>query len=558
MKTAVQDVRKKFLLLLSAVVFSLILLEVAYRIWMGVSPFSLTNVRATRVVGNLMGTVVYDADLGWILIPNSSIDLAIPNSSRRYILNTIDYGIRKNGPNDNALRTGGMLAVGDSFTAGVDGADKDTWPAQLEAIIHRPVVNAGAGAYGSDQIVMRAEELLPIVRPQVLLVGMLDQDILRAGYSSFGAPKPYYTEENGTLLLHNSPVPVLEASGKTTSFVKNLAGHSLVVDRIMQAYDPIGWLGLKNQKFTRVGIDEVDITCELLKRLKRKTDELHVRTLLIMQYGGGFIATAAQRRDIAVQVEQCAGTMGYQIVDEFESLKAIANASFEEFRKYYYFLTENTWGHMSPVGNLHIAQLVAAALSAPSPAGRAVDYVTAPFSPGEGHNLLSNPEALDKMVLSSSVASLRKLTTSPTGRQGYRVAAIGPPGEHYLVLKAVDLAAGPYVLSLDVRADGTSHIRVQLIDTQSNGVIGDYDLTEKSVGTTRAGTAQGLRAGVQEIADGWYRSWLGATLPGGNTLILLGLNDANGKPNFTPQGESYQVRAIQLERGQSPSSYQPR
>jgi hypothetical protein len=38
---------------------------------------------------------------------------------------------------------------------------------------------------------------------------------------------------------------------------------------------------------------------------------------------------------------------------------------------------------------------------------------------------------------------------------------------------------------------------------------------------------------------------------------LLGINDTNGNPNFAPQGEGYQVRAIQLERGQSPSSYRP-
>jgi hypothetical protein len=168
---------------------------------------------------------------------------------------------------------------------------------------------------------------------------------------------------------------------------------------------------------------------------------------------------------------------------------------------------------------------------------------------------LSRSEALDKVVPGSSIASLQKLQSPLDEYQVYRVAATGPLGEHFLGLNVGELAAGPYMLSLDVRADGTSHLRIQLIDAQSNGVIGDYDLTKKSVGTSRMGTAQTLRAGVKEIADGWYRLWLGATLPGGNTNILLGINDPNGNPNFVPQGESYQVRAIQLERGQSPSSY---
>jgi hypothetical protein len=555
-KPTIRNVCQNSLLLLSTVVFSLILLEIAYRVWMGVSPFNFTNFRANVAVGNLMGTVTYDADLGWSLIPNYSVEIGIPDTSIRHMINTIDYGIRTNGPTDNVLRTGGVLAVGDSFTAGSEVADADSWPAQLEAIIHRPVVNAGVGAYGSDQIVMRAEKLLPIVRPQVLLVGMLDQDILRAGYSNFGAPKPYYTLENGKLVLHNSPVPILEAGG-TTSVAKTLAGYSLVVDQVMKTFDPVGWRGAKNQTFTRTGIDEVEATCQLLKGLKQKTDELEVRALLVMQYGGGHIAAAARRSDTAVQVEQCAEKMGYQIVDEFESLKAIADASPEEFRTYYRSRANGDFGHMSPAGNLHIAQLVAAALSAPSPPGRAADYVIGPFLPGDGRNLLSKSETLDKAVPSSSIASLQKSKSSPGDRQVFRVAATGPPGEHYLGLSVGELAAGPYMLSLDVRADGTSRLRIQLIDTQSNGAIGDYDLMKTSVGTSRAGTAHALRAGMKEIADGWYRLWLGATLPAGNTNILLVLSDANGRLNFTPQGEGYQVRAMQLERGQSPSSYRP-
>jgi hypothetical protein len=350
---------------------------------------------------------------------------------------------------------------------------------------------------------MRAEKLLPIVRPQVLLVGMLDLDILRAGYSSFGASKPYYTVENGKLLLHNSPAPILNASGERTSFVKNLAGYPFVIDQVMKTYDPIRWVDSKNQTFTRVGIDEVEVTCQLLKRLKQKTDELKVQTLLVMQYGGGYIVTAARRSDIAVQAEQCAGKMGYQIVDEFESLKAIANASLEKFRKYYiYEAKNNQFGHMSPVGNLHIARLVASALSTPAPAGRAADYLTAPFLPGDGRNLLSNSEALDKAVPGSSIASLQKLESPPNDHPVYRIAATGPQGEHFFGLNVGELAAGPYMLSLDVRADGTSHFRIQLIDTQSNGVIGDYDLAKKSAWTSRARTAHSLRASPRRSAAG--------------------------------------------------------
>lgn len=557
MKSALQNAAKNFLLLLGAIVFSLFLLEGAFRIWTGVPVFSPTNFRTDNTMGSLMGTVMYDRELGWAHIPNSSFEQVIPNSSRRYLLKSMAYGIRQNGANDNVLRTGGVLAVGDSFTAGSEVMNEDSWPAQLEKILQRPVLNAGVGAYGSDQIIMRAEKLLPIALPKILIVGMLDQDILRTGYSSFGAPKPYYTVEDGKLVLHNSPVPTLETLDRTTGLLKNLAGHSLVVDRIMKSYFPVGWGGTGNQVFTQTGIDEVEVTCLLLKRLKQKADALNVRALLLMQYGGGFIAVSDQRRDFAVQVEQCAETMGYQVVDEFESLKAIFTASTVEFQKYYR-MVGNAYGHMSEAGNQHIAQLLAASLRAPSPAGRAEDYVI-PFSPGEGRNLLPNSEALDKVVAKSRIASLQTLTKAADTHQIYRVAATGcRRGEHYVQLNVAGLPSGPYMLSLEVKDDGTSHIRVQIIDSKSNGAIGDFNLTQKSVGTSRAGAAGNLRAGVKEAEDGWYRVWLGATLPvGGNTSILLGVNDSTGKTRFWPLGEAYRLRALQLERGQSPSPYRP-
>src|SRR6185503_7626483 len=103
----------------------------------------------------------------------------------------IAHGIRTNGLGETEVRTGGALAVGDSFTAGSEVADTETWPAQLEPLIGMPGVNAGSGGYGADQIVMRAEELLPLVQPRVLLVGMLEDDIGRVGYSSRTAAKPY-------------------------------------------------------------------------------------------------------------------------------------------------------------------------------------------------------------------------------------------------------------------------------------------------------------------------------------------------------------------------------
>jgi hypothetical protein len=60
----------------------------------------------------------------------------------------MEYGIRKNAPDDRRVRTGGALVVGDSFSLGALVGDRETWPAQLEQILGLPVINAAANSYG--------------------------------------------------------------------------------------------------------------------------------------------------------------------------------------------------------------------------------------------------------------------------------------------------------------------------------------------------------------------------------------------------------------------------
>ena len=51
-----------------------------------------------------------------------------------------------------------ILAVGDSFTFGDEVKDDETWPAHLQQLLGRRVLNAGVSGYGFDQIVLRAEK----------------------------------------------------------------------------------------------------------------------------------------------------------------------------------------------------------------------------------------------------------------------------------------------------------------------------------------------------------------------------------------------------------------
>ncbi len=100
-----------------------------------------------------------------------------------------------------------ILAVGDSFTFGDHVADNETWPAQLQSLIGRRVLNGGVSGYGFDQIVLRAERLTAIHRPSIIVVSFIADDIRRNEMRRLWRhDKPWFALEGGQLVPRGVPV----------------------------------------------------------------------------------------------------------------------------------------------------------------------------------------------------------------------------------------------------------------------------------------------------------------------------------------------------------------
>ena len=56
---------------------------------------------------------------------------------------------------------------------------EETWPAVLQQLTGRRVLNGGMTGYGFDQIVLRAEQLVAVHRPSTVIVGFIANDIWR-------------------------------------------------------------------------------------------------------------------------------------------------------------------------------------------------------------------------------------------------------------------------------------------------------------------------------------------------------------------------------------------
>lgn len=350
-------------LLVGALLVSLLITEVLARVIDHQPVFALRNWAAERrTFLTSRSPNDYDPVLGWVFKPDQSIDPADPARS----LTTGKYGIRLSEPGADQLPSGAILAVGDSFTAGDEVGDRDAWPAILERMIGRRVINGAAFGWGADQIVLRTEELLPKLSPSMVIVSFFQDfqgDVSRAGLRVFlSANKPYFTLDNGALVPHNIPVPPYQGRPQETSRWLLLPSYSYLVQFTMDRLGWSNWWRIFSASYVPVDNDPIAVSCALLKRLQSELAEKGIDFLFVMQYGGSLHPVKPTRE--ASSVVACARAMGIDTLDLWDVLKAAHDRhSFADYRKLWASFDGNyLFGHMSGLGNRLVAEEIAAAL----------------------------------------------------------------------------------------------------------------------------------------------------------------------------------------------------
>jgi|GEM_PF-2147980 len=78
----------------------------------------------------------------------------------------------------------------------------------MERILETDVLNFGVGGYGFDQIYLyfRRTELQHSPRDSIYLIGLIPDDMARMLFKIRARPKPYFTVENGELIVHTAHI----------------------------------------------------------------------------------------------------------------------------------------------------------------------------------------------------------------------------------------------------------------------------------------------------------------------------------------------------------------
>jgi len=150
----------------------------------------------------------YDAELGWVNIPNTHIaDMYGPGRS----VSINGQGFRSTADFSAAVPPGKVRAVcvGDSFTFGFGVDDEQTWCRRMETLDSRlQTVNMGQGGYGIDQAYLWYKRDGGQIEHNLVLFGFINTDFERMQHDSFlGYGKPVLTVENDKLVVSNVPVP---------------------------------------------------------------------------------------------------------------------------------------------------------------------------------------------------------------------------------------------------------------------------------------------------------------------------------------------------------------
>jgi hypothetical protein len=257
-------------------------------------------------------------------------------------------GMRRNGDGPPPPGDRVIAVVGDSFTFGDEVDDRDSWPAQLERELQRPVKNGGVFGYSLTQAVLRAEAMLERFPVDTLVVSFIPDDLVRSTFGRRYTPLPWFELVGDGLELRGVPIDHEAGRDDTARAWKDALGHSALLDAIL-ANTVRGWW-FENDKQSVVpqlaGRAE-ELGRRLLDRIAARCRERSVRLLVVLQ------DRAPSPEALAVLRHATAN--GIEVLDLASRYQQLLGQDPSLAQRWFA-------GHMTPAGNGWVAREIATVL----------------------------------------------------------------------------------------------------------------------------------------------------------------------------------------------------
>ncbi|MFT4515194.1 MAG: hypothetical protein ACI89X_003758 [Planctomycetota bacterium] len=262
-----------------------------------------------------------------------------------------DDGLRRNGDGPAVPGERRVLAVGDSFTFGDQVSDADTWPAQLEQLLQRPVLNGGVFGYSFAQTVLRAEQLLLQHEVDTVVCSLIPDDIKRCELSRRYTPMPWFAIVNDELEMRGVPVPdTAKDNPLDQQSIRRALGYSALLDMVFWNTCPSWWVGQEREVREHEPGQGIHICKLLLERLQQKCAAKNIRLVLVLQGRSPVHRRGAPIR--AAELLTHGEQLGVTTLDLASQFRDMAKQDATLEKKFFR-------GHMTKVGNGWVAEQLA-------------------------------------------------------------------------------------------------------------------------------------------------------------------------------------------------------
>lgn len=282
-------------------------------------------------------------------------------------------GGRKIGPKEaGTLR---VIALGDSFTWGIDVDDHECYPYLLGKVLRSAhgreaeVLNMGVGSYGIDQALMKFYSHGQKHRPDVVVLGIFphDYDRTRLSFYSYSKPLFRYDGASGKYVLDNVPVPppkeMYDALARKYDRTESYA-FVFVKNRLWKLFGSVLSPGDPNRYFS-----ETDRLVEyLLANLKNELDKTGAKLLIVhIPRGEAFESDQALSRGKSerqtTHLKALYEKLRIPHVDLLEALPRRGSLA-TIYRDYYVHRPDGSIAHFTPKGNAEVAKIIAEQMKA--------------------------------------------------------------------------------------------------------------------------------------------------------------------------------------------------
>ncbi|HNW43218.1 MAG TPA: GDSL-type esterase/lipase family protein [Elusimicrobiales bacterium] len=223
----------------------------------------------------------YSPTRGWAIKPNLTKTPVFGGK----VLSTNSKGIRgKTEYTYGKSSKKRILILGDSFTFGEEVNDTEAYPSRLQELLPASeVINFGVHGYAHDQMLIYLKEEGIKYRPDIIILGIVSNDIQRNILRFRDYAKPKFKIMDGKLKLENSPVPAPGEYLKREPYRSKLAD---LLDLFRQVYRQKR--GLDDQEMGTVTVAILD---ELIAVARQNGA---VPVLVYLPFGAELLADAPQ------------------------------------------------------------------------------------------------------------------------------------------------------------------------------------------------------------------------------------------------------------------------